>query len=138
MRARQGANGTATRYRKRQAGKEKASRASGADPAKWIRVDSRGSDRKKGLDNDLTYEFVREMILRPCSYCGDTESRMTLDRIDNDLGHLQSNVVPSCYRCNFIRRDIPYEAWIVIAPGVKAAREGALFGAWVGGTKKPT
>jgi len=57
---------------------------------------------------------------------------MTLDRIDNDKGHTQDNVVPACIRCNYARRSMPYEAWLVVAKGMREAREQGLFGDWTG------
>lgn len=57
---------------------------------------------------------------------------MTMDRIDNSLGHLMSNVLPACIRCNYLRRDVPFEAWMVIVPSVKKAVEEGLFGTWTG------
>lgn len=98
----------------------------------FISKDSRRNDKKRGRQNDLTREFIREMISKPCQYCGDIQSRMTLDRIDNSIGHLQSNVVPCCVRCNYIRRDIPYEAWLIMVPVIKQARIAGLFGDWDG------
>lgn len=60
---------------------------------------------------------------------------MTLDRVDNSQGHLQSNVKPSCIRCNSIRGNMPFDAWIVVAEGVKKATELKLFGTWTGNWK---
>jgi hypothetical protein len=57
---------------------------------------------------------------------------MTLDRIDNDKGHTEDNVVPACIRCNYTRRSMPYEAWLVVAKGMREARERGLFGEWTG------
>lgn len=57
---------------------------------------------------------------------------MTLDRIDNDKGHTQDNVVPACIRCNYVRKNMPYEAWIVVAEGMRKAREAGLFEGWSG------
>jgi len=92
-----------------------------------IHTDSRRSDRKNGRDNDLTKEFIAAEITKGCSYCGETEIRMTLDRIDNDKGHLQDNVVPACIRCNYTRKNMPYEAWLIVAKGMRKARKAGLF-----------
>lgn len=56
---------------------------------------------------------------------------MTLDRIDNTIGHVQTNVVAACVRCNYMRRDMPYAAWTRLVPLIKQLREEGLFGAWV-------
>ncbi len=101
-------------------------------PAKYILRDSRKFDKKKGFENDLTLEFVLQVIAEPCRYCGETELRMTLDRIDNARGHLMGNILPACLRCNYFRKDMPYEAWIHIVPAIREARARGLFGSWTG------
>ncbi len=102
-----------------------------------ILVDSRRSDKKRGFDNDLTLEFVRVATSGPCSYCGEATLRMTLDRIDNDLGHLQGNVRAACIRCNYMRGSMPYDAWLCLVPSVIIAREQGLFRSWSGRARKP-
>lgn len=97
---------------------------------KFIFWDSRGADRRNGLCNDITRELIRELISDGCRYCGEKNIRMTLDRIDNSKGHTKDNVVPACIRCNYIRRDMPYEAWVIIASKIREAREKGLFGEW--------
>jgi hypothetical protein len=73
---------------------------------------------------------VENLIANGCIYCGETELRMTLDRINNDLGHLQTNVNASCRRCNWSRRDMPYAAWIRLVPEIRKIAEEGLFGDW--------
>ena len=106
------------------------------NPVRFIWTDSRKTDRKKGRENDLTKEFIEEQISKGCSYCGETELRMTMDRIDNNLGHMQDNVVPACIRCNYIRGTVPYEAWLCLKPGLRRARKQGLFGDWTGQTRQ--
>lgn len=92
--------------------------------------DSRESDRKAGRQHNLALEFIESLIASGCSYCGELTLKMTLDRKDNSTGHTHDNVVASCVRCNYIRRDMPYEAWLLIVPSIKRARELGLFGSW--------
>ena len=106
--------------------------------AKFIYEDCKAFDRKKGFTFALTKECILELILKGCSYCGDTTLRPTLDRIDNSLGHTEENVVPACIRCNFTRRDMPYKAWLNFAPTMRKNRIEGLFGDWTGSTKKKT
>jgi len=61
---------------------------------------------------------------------------MTLDRKDNDVGHVKDNVVPACVRCNYTRGDMPFDAWLVVAAGMRQAREKGLFGDWRPGRKQ--
>ncbi len=97
-----------------------------------ILADCRKSDRKRGFGNDLTLDFIVELTKEGCVYCGETQIRMSLDRIDNTIGHVQSNVNPACIRCNYARGSMPYEAWKCLLKGVREARERGLFGAWLG------
>ena len=97
----------------------------------FIFLSSRKADKKTGRENDLTKQFIRELITRECSYCGETKIRMTLDRIDNKVGHIQSNVNSSCIRCNYLRRDMPYAAWLSLCESIRKTRESGLFGEWL-------
>lgn len=101
-----------------------------------IWIDSRSTDRKVGRENNLTKEFIAGEIAKGCSYCGESSIRMTLDRIDNEKGHTQDNVVPACIRCNYTRRNMPYEAWLVVAKGMQEARLAGLFNGWTGRVKR--
>jgi hypothetical protein len=98
--------------------------------ATYILKDSRAVDRRKGRENDLSKEFIERLISEGCVYCGDHALKMTLDRRDNGLGHTQKNCIPCCFRCNLIRRDMPYQAWIQLAVVVRKLRENGDFGDW--------
>jgi hypothetical protein len=92
--------------------------------------DSRATDKKFGRANDLTVQMISVFLQQPCSYCGETELQMTLDRIDNKTGHVKSNVKTCCVRCNHIRRDMPYKAWELFIPVLKKVRDCGAFGEW--------
>jgi hypothetical protein len=101
------------------------------DTVHWILEACSKDDRRSGLTgSDLTAETVMTKIKDGCFYCGETSLRMTLDRIDNDLGHSEANTHGCCIRCNISRGNMPYAAWIVIAPSFRRAREQGLFGTW--------
>lgn len=74
--------------------------------------------------------FVERLIENGCEYCGDTELQMSVDRVDNRLGHTKSNVKPACIRCNYVRGSMPFEAWTLFIPVMERARELGLFGTW--------
>jgi hypothetical protein len=112
--------------------KDAYERANNLYTEKYILWDSRKSDRKKGMDNDLTREHIKEQIDKGCSYCGETKLRMTLDRINNDKGHTKNNTVPACIRCNFIRGSMPHKAWLSLVPSIKETNDKGLFGDWIG------
>jgi len=65
----------------------------------------RKADRKKGQTCDLDRQFIlTEVFKNECFYCGD-KNNIGCDRIDNNLGHIKSNVVPCCRDCNTSRMD---------------------------------
>lgn len=79
-------------------------------------------DIQRNLLNDLTAEYIKEQITKPCSYCQYPSTG--LDRINNDLGHLQSNCVPCCWECNTARmNNFTYEEMLVIGQAIKLVKD---------------
>ena len=105
------------------------------DKGKQVLFNCRTADKKAGRDCDLDQEFVLSLLDKGCFYCGATKEQilMGLDRMDNTVGHLKLNVVPCCYRCNMIRKDMPYAAWTALANGLRSAFQNGLFGNWMPG-----
>lgn len=61
-------------------------------------------DSARGLET-LTCtvrEFCKELSEAECTYCG-SKTDVGLDRIDNKLGHCESNTVWACSLCNMTR-----------------------------------
>lgn len=98
-----------------------------------ICIDARRIDKRNGHVHDLPLDYVKTAITYPCQYCKATELKMTMDRIDNNKGHVIGNVLPACIRCNYLRRDMPFVAWIRLAPRLRALHKSGLFGDWIGG-----
>jgi len=98
-----------------------------------ILMDSRQSDRRHKRKNDMTCDFITSLIMKGCLYCecSPSESKMTLDRIDNTKGHCVKNVVSACLECNLTRGSMPYSAWKVIVPAMKRARNLGLLRGWL-------
>ena len=111
---------------------DKRRRADKSRRAAVVREDSKRYDRVHGLLNDMTTELVVSIFDGGCIYCGDQDGPLTLDRIDNRLGHVMTNVVAACCRCNDVRGGMPHEAWLIVAPAMRTARERGLFGSWFG------
>lgn len=62
-------------------------------------------DFKRGQEFSVRKDwFIENILSKPCNYCGDT-SRIGADRINNKLGHIESNLIPCCHICNGIRGD---------------------------------
>ncbi len=99
------------------------------DRAAQLTNSYRKIDRAVGRSFAMRTSFVREIIKLPCSYCGGTEN-IGLDRIDNSIGHIESNVVPCCGFCNELRGDMPIKAWRHIVPAILSAKSLGLFGSW--------
>jgi hypothetical protein len=108
-----------------------------ANPDYYLYQNIRGNDRRAGHACELTREDVRRLIKHPCHYCGALEERMSIDRKDSSIGHTHENSVPCCLRCNSIKRDMPYEAWLILVPAVRTAQLSGLFGNWVGHSAGP-
>jgi hypothetical protein len=60
----------------------------------------------RGITWDLTREEYADLIGKPCIYCGNplNASGSGLDRLDSEGPYVLSNVVPSCWPCNYIKR----------------------------------
>ena len=99
--------------------------------ARFVFSDARARDKKYGRSFELTKEFVAETLRSPCSYCADSSNLMTLDRKDNSVGYTNANCIAACIRCNLLRRDMPYVAWLELVEHVKRVRESGLFGNWL-------
>jgi hypothetical protein len=81
---------------------------------------------KKELLWTLTDVEFDELTCRPCYYCGMPPSNSTagckgmngafvysgLDRSDSSQGYTSSNVVPSCWTCNWMKRHMSEEVFL--------------------------
>jgi hypothetical protein len=79
----------------------------------------------------LTLQDIKDLIHEPCHYCGiidmntmTVKSRTSgqfivkdykyngIDRVDNSVGYVRSNCVPSCAICNRAKNSLPYDTFI--------------------------
>ncbi len=91
---------------------------------------------RRGLPWALDREYVRNLISKPCCYCGASASNTKItkntavpfryngiDRIDNAVGYEEKNVVSCCFICNRAKRDMPVAAfreWLAKASAAAA------------------
>lgn len=122
--------GSKERRRESKKASGKRRRANADNRAKFLIIDCRTGDKKRGLVGNLDEAFVREALAQPCSYCCGSNLQMTLDRIDNAVGHMKDNVVPACIRCNIIRGSMPYAAWLEVAKAIRRVTELGLLDGW--------
>lgn len=89
----------------------------------------RNEDIKKGREFNLTLEQVKVLIEQPCFYCG-IEPANGIDRKNSDIGHINGNIIPSCYHCNMILGDIPYNGKLLLREGLRQLREKGFYDIW--------
>jgi len=58
-----------------------------------------------------TFEF-RELLNKACNYCGLPEAD-GIDRLDNVQGYTPANSVPCCSQCNYAKRDMPVDEFLL-------------------------
>ena len=83
----------------------------------------RYGDKRSGRQFNLTVDYVVELLRQDgslCHWCGvelrwhrnaDKAVRGSIDRKDNDVGHIEGNVHPSCLVCNLSRNRVTYADW---------------------------
>lgn len=87
----------------------------------WFQVYNsyRSSANRRGYEWNLSEEDFLKVVVSPCLYCGVAlENTRTgrkdgavfrytgLDRIDNTLGYITTNLAPCCTKCNLAKRDM--------------------------------
>jgi len=57
--------------------------------------------QKRNISNTITYEqFCNIIFNNKCEYCGEYETKLGIDRVDNSRGYDIDNIVPACWICN--------------------------------------
>lgn len=100
----------------------KTSNGSWAKDGGWKNVISniRNSIKGRGRESQLDYDEIKNLLTANCFYCGispSTKERLVLrngiDRINNDLGYVTSNVVPCCKKCNLMKGVLGIEEFLL-------------------------
>ena len=101
--------------------------------AHWILVEIQKSDKNRNFSSSILQERTNTIKIDcGCSYCEATHIKMSIDRIDNNLGHTNENTVPSCLFCNIFRGNVDYKIWLQIIPYFKCLL-GGMFPVWTSG-----
>ncbi len=93
--------------------------------------------RKRNLNVDISYEEFLIYTEQPtCHYCTDSvvwasydghNKAYNLDRKDNALGYLKSNIVVACGRCNQAKSNLfSYEEWVAMTAALRIVNCGLL------------
>lgn len=89
---------------------------------------------RRGYKFNISEELFCTLILQNCAYCNSEpqtkyniapskkykHNRVLMyngiDRVDNTIGYLESNIVPCCEKCNMAKRDMSiqeFKEWVV-------------------------
>lgn len=82
--------------------------------------------RLKGHEWMLSDEFVKKISKMNCFYCGIEPKQIVhrkgkyngeflyngIDRVDNSIDYIESNVVPCCKQCNFSKRNLTQQDFL--------------------------
>jgi hypothetical protein len=61
----------------------------------------------RNIDVSITKEDRKDIISKPCRYCGTIENKRGIDRIDSEKGYHHHNVTSCCGSCNIMKLDMP-------------------------------
>jgi hypothetical protein len=95
----------------RAANKERAL-ADSAFGAKRVYTAYKTRCKKSGREFTLTPEYFHKYWNSSCHYCGDKLPKIGFDRVDNDKGYTEDNVVPCCEICNKMKHVMGYDEFI--------------------------
>lgn len=59
--------------------------------------------RRRGIAFSLSFDEFMEFWQKPCVYCNGQIETIGLDRVNNSLGYIMSNVFPCCSKCNYLK-----------------------------------
>lgn len=77
------------------------------------------AERKRDKEFHLTPLAFDSIVRSPCVHCGYfSETRIGVDRINNDEHYALSNCQPSCTTCNFFRRNMSNSSFYTMVRGV--------------------
>jgi hypothetical protein len=63
-----------------------------------------GSAKRRGYEYLISLEDFKNIVSKPCIYCGENEKRIGIDRIDNLKGYTKENSAPCCKLCNMMKK----------------------------------
>ncbi len=89
----------------------------------------RDYDKKHSLEYDLSLDFYCTLIKEACFYC-EAKPANGADRKDSRIGHVRTNCVPCCAKCNIILGDIPFKAKCALKPSLRDVHRRNLLKDW--------
>ncbi|MGE3840041.1 MAG: hypothetical protein AB7I50_00495 [Vicinamibacterales bacterium] len=98
-----------------------------ANPVRNARNQYRQGARRRGFAWALPDDQFAALVLGECHYCGvpaPADGINGIDRVDNSLGYVASNVVTACAQCNYAKRDQMAAEFVAWARRIVAYQEG--------------
>ena len=100
---------------------------------KIIRNYKKGA-KERGIDWKIKDSHAKELISKECFYCGakfsnewDGYKYNGIDRVDNEKGYEENNVVPCCKVCNVAKHDLSLRDFILWVRRVERHTRQARF-----------
>jgi len=72
----------------------------------------KASGIKRNYQVDISFEEFCKIIDNVCCYCGESEKRIGIDRVDNKKGYTLKNSAPCCTTCNMMKKTMKVEEFI--------------------------
>ena len=90
--------------------------------------------KARGYEWNLSNSYAKELISKECFYCGakfsnewDGYKYNGIDRVDNEKGYEEGNVVPCCKICNVAKHDMAQKDFIFWARSVAEHTKNLLL-----------
>lgn len=96
---------------------------------RWMAAKRRAA--RSGETWDISLEVFEALLSQPCHYCGGqlNPTGCGLDRRDNIIGYIESNVMPCCKQCNVVKNCFfSYEEMMMLSPTLIEIRSNRANG----------
>jgi len=67
---------------------------------------------RRGYKFGISFIEFKSLWQKPCEYCGSKIDTIGLDRPNNDVGYVLSNIKICCKTCNYMKRSHSFDEWI--------------------------
>jgi len=72
----------------------------------------KSSAKKRDIIFEITKEQCIELFTKKCFYCGELKNINGIDRLCSNIGYIETNIVPCCEMCNFMKHVKDKETFI--------------------------